>query len=152
MRAVVVAVLLVGCRAQPAMEAKPATVQPPVIEPRTTGELCRADGFDFAYYDRDLDEEGVVLLCGTGPGTPCEGGQRHCEEHHVILCERGKLTRVDCREHCRRGGYAMHLYDDGTCGEVDGVADCRCCGAGEPGCPSESPQPRRVVPLSPMPT
>ena len=151
MRAIVLAGLLLGCRVQPAMKAEPAVVKPPESEPRTADELCRVDGFDFAYDDHGLADERGGLLCGTGPGTPCEGEKRHCEERDIILCERGKLTRIDCREHCRHGGPMTHLSDDGYCGERDGAADCVCCDAGEPGCPSKSPPVRRVVPLAPMP-
>ncbi|MCY0993708.1 hypothetical protein OV203_41610 [Nannocystis sp. ILAH1] len=144
MRASLFAVALFGCRVQSSAQATPTT--PPA--PRTMGEQCRSQGFDFAFDDRDLGEENVLMRCGKGPGTPCERQQRHCAGRILVRCDAGRLADLDCSEWCRHSSAVMSLDVDGTCGERDGTAECVCCAAGEPPCPSE-PTPIRSVPMSP---
>ena len=148
MRAVLIALLMLGCRSHPPVApTSAATVAAPTSAPRTSDESCRADGFDFAYTGPDEP----TVMCGMGPGTPCESARTpHCEGRTLLLCERGKTTAVDCRQQCQYHGLTPRdFHDDGTCAERDGQPTCVCCDVGEPGCTSEpGPLRRGTVPLS----
>lgn len=148
MRAVLVAILLLGCGSRPQVAPpRPATVVAPAPAPRTPDELCRADGFEFAYVAAD-----GVVTCGSGPGASCDRARmQYCEGRSLHVCERGRMVAVDCREACQYHGLTpRELHDDGTCAEREGQPTCVCCDAGEPGCTKESALGRRgTVPLSP---
>lgn len=157
MRVLLVVSLILGCRTvAPAPAAKivsvpgtaPAFVAAPA--PRTYDDLCRADGFDFAYFVEVNEETGERYLeCGDGPGTSCDRARmQYCEGRQMMVCKYGKVTAVDCRDVCRFG-FNGDGRDDGTCAERDGRASCACCDVGEPGCSAEPKQPiRAVVPLA----
>ncbi|PCC73217.1 hypothetical protein SAMN02745121_03056 [Nannocystis exedens] len=154
MRTVLIALLMLGCRSHPRVApASAATMAEPASAPRTADELCRADGFDFAYTHPDLAAERVVT-CGTGQGTPCDRARtQYCEGRKLLLCDRGKMVAVDCRMACQYLGFTpLDLHDDGTCVERDGQPTCVCCDVGEPGCTTEpGPLRRGTVPLSQPP-
>jgi hypothetical protein len=153
MRSLLAVLLLFGCRT-PAKVAPVAVATAPVKSPTapmpTNDELCRADGYDFAFDLPEAAAEGF-LECGRGPGTPCDGPRHRCDGHTLLTCQWGKTTSANCRTACRGEIRDVNnFYDDGTCAERDGVVTCACCSVGEPGCTTE-PNHRRPI-TTPMST
>jgi hypothetical protein len=139
MRSLLTALLLLGCRTPAHVAPKTVTTAP---APRTNDELCRADGFDFAYDLPEAAAEGVVE-CGRGSGTSCD--RSRCDGRTLLVCKWSKTTEADCRALCRGEIRDVNnFYDDGTCAEQDGEVHCVCCSVGEPGCTTQ-PNPRRPV-------
>lgn len=138
LRAVPIVLLMLGCRMHgPASAGAGARSAPePASRSKTNDELCREDGFDFAFEIPEAAAVGVVE-CGVGPGTPCDPSRpRYCDGRTLLQCRYGKVTAVDCRGFCR-SFYGVTTYDDGNCMETDGRADCACCDVGEAGCAAE---------------
>lgn len=123
-------------------------------EPKPTpDELCRAEGFDFAY-PFPYHEGYPHLGCGKGPGTLCRAGAGGCDGPRIRYCLYKRLTEADCHELCtQRGDMNGVTYDHGYCEAVNTKEpSCKCCDAGEPGCEHIKPKPRQpsvVVPLAP---
>lgn len=140
-------------RAAPASAKTPITSTTPsppgVPEPSWDPEAsCRSDGFDFVYTviaNGDMQE----LICGVGPGTPCQGESSRCDGANLLTCMYGKEGLTDCREACRVIGEPTGMtYDGGRCVRERGHPVCVCCDAGEPGCEHETPRPPSPMPES----
>ncbi|MBZ5710857.1 alpha/beta hydrolase [Nannocystis pusilla] len=105
---------------------------------RTADELCRDQGFDFAYDPAAVPKEGnAELACGFGPGTDCvpETSDAYCDGAAMVACERGKLTATNCVLHCRTvGDPEGSPRDTGRCAIRRDEAACVCCDHGDPGC------------------
>lgn len=151
MRSLLAAMLLLGCRTParvaPTVEPHartPAPVRTPASPAPTHDDLCRADGWDFAYDHPEAAAAGVVE-CGYGPGTPCDDPKPRCDGRNILMCKWGQTTAANCRDLCQGYDDSGNVHDDGTCGVKNGEATCICCNAGEPGCTTE-PKPWRVNP------
>lgn len=133
--------------AKPPLEPTVAT-KPTAAKLPTADQMCRDDGFDFAYSLEETDDMWVPT-CGVGPGTPCTAG--HCDGSRLFDCHMGKLGLVDCRVYCQEVGDNMgHTYDDGKCRQDRGHAVCSCCNRSEPGC--QGPPPAQPPTLATPPT
>lgn len=146
MRAVLVVLLMLGCRTHgPAGPASTASGSASTIEPaprsKTNDELCREQGYDFAF---DIPGIAPEVMCGFGPGTPCDPARpQYCDGHKMMECLHGKVIAADCQDVCRSGS-GVASYDDGTCAEKDGRVSCACCDLGELGCVAK-PIPRNRI-------
>lgn len=105
-----------------------------VEDSASADEQCQFDGYDFSYGCFDT-EQGVIIECGTGSGTPCQGNTATCLDSSTWQgCQWGKATEVDCFYLCTEIGYDGALYDYGDCQIQDGEAVCACCDIGDEGC------------------
>src|SRR5262245_53938771 len=81
--------VLLGCSRR-----TPVGVPPPVATP---DDVCRQQGYDFAF----LDETGGLKWCGRGPGTLCGLSLTHrCDGRSYLRCEHGRMSATDCRGEC----------------------------------------------------
>lgn len=98
-------------------------------------QSCQLDGYDFTY--GCVDTGTVEILCGIGPGTPCDADAPSlCEFGALYSCVWGKRTVTDCFAQCTEiGDENQVLYDFGHCDFVRGEPACICCDMGDPGCP-----------------
>ena len=142
-----------GATVPAAAPARPSASGGPVAEAKASlsdDELCRADGFDFAYRFEETDDT-REMRCGVGPGTACTDERMdHCSGTKLFSCVDGKMGMIDCREFCREVGDPDGVtHDGGMCKPSGGYKVCVCCDAGEPGCADEKPRPkfRSIVPL-----
>ncbi len=101
---------------------------------------CQASGWDWAYgcYD-DAQANEVGLVCGSGPGTPCnDGDPSYCvDADQLHACRYGRLSEVSCLKTCQEvGDENLVTYDYGECQDDASGAFCACCDQGDPGCPA----------------
>ena len=101
---------------------------------------CRAEGSDFGYGCVDNGTD-VEFVCGTGPGTHCDGaGCDACggDGDQILFCDSGKLGADSCLRVCSEEGDANGVtFDHGECVVgANGVPGCECCNAGDEGCPA----------------
>lgn len=95
--------------------------------PDALTQSCTADGYDFAYGCVSNESgDSVDILCGSGPGTDCNGDATSCVDADVInYCQYGKLTADSCTRICQEDGDAMGItYENGTCSSADGTCCC----------------------------
>ncbi len=95
--------------------------------PDALTQNCTADGYDFAYgCVANEANDTVDILCGSGPGTDCEGDEASCVDADVInYCLYGKLTGDSCMRICQEDGDAMGItYENGTCSSSEGTCCC----------------------------
>lgn len=88
----------------------------------------------------------LSAICGSGPGTPCQGEASRCDGDNLLNCNYGKEGLTDCPRFCRETGDLMGVtYDGGRCQTSDGGSACVCCDRGEPGCEplTRAPAPSR---------
>lgn len=131
---------LAPTRVSPANRSPP-TPSPAPEPPWDPDESCRADGYDFAYKVEQIGDM-LSAICGSGPGTPCQGEASRCDGAKLVTCVYNKESLTDCRLFCREQGDAMGVTDDG--GRCQGTGDstsCVCCDIGEPGCENETRPP-----------
>lgn len=97
---------------------------------------CVASGFDFAFGCEDNGTD-AVPVCGTGPGTPCNGPDcdRCVDDDEIEFCADGKLSADTCSRICVEDGIDGMTFDTGLCISEGGVTDCFCCDEGDEGCP-----------------
>jgi len=99
--------------------------------------LCMLSGYDFSYGCVDNADAGLVEnLCGTGPGTPCDGEPDSCADDDTLtFCAYERLGAISCIQQCQEVGDNMGVtYDYGSCGEQSGEFRCLCCDLEDPGC------------------
>jgi hypothetical protein len=90
-------------------------------------EECQFEGSDFGYgcYDSGDPMMGVVIECGSGPGTPCTDADQACQDADLLqVCLWGKLTDVSCNEACTDPSQEI-TWELGEC--ITGEARCECC-------------------------
>jgi len=85
----------------------------------------------------------LSAICGSGPGTPCQGEGGRCDGVNLLQCAYGKEGLTDCRRHCREAGDMITgvTHDGGRCQGSGDSTSCVCCDIGEPGCENETRPP-----------
>lgn len=109
-----------------------------VETPELLEDECEFQGADFVHGCVFSEADGVVTLCGNGPGTFCDGeGCNSCADDDTLnTCAYGnKVEATSCSTFCQEEGIDGVTFETGFCDTDEQGPFCSCCDSGEEGCP-----------------